>query len=120
MFKVNRTINEGMQSIGHHTFANSETLIPKSCFLRSDKLTTLELPNTITKIDDAAFNGCSSLTSIVIPSSVNKIGNEVFSNMFSATSKNYNIIFEPTTPPTIEEGKINLRLSTDYIQRTLF
>ena len=55
------------------------TSIPTNCFYGLKKnLSTIELPNTITEIEDKAFYDADSLTSIVIPDSVTTLGKSVF------------------------------------------
>ena len=44
-----------------------------------DKITSIQISNTITGIGDAAFVGCQNLVSVTIPSSVTKIGSAAFS-----------------------------------------
>ena len=43
-------------------------------------LASIEIPNSVTYIDNAAFSGCSSLTSIEIPNSVTRLGGSVFAD----------------------------------------
>ena len=40
----------------------------------------MNIPNTVTTLEDHAFYNCTSLESIVIPSSVESIGNNAFAN----------------------------------------
>ena len=55
------------------------TKIPTNCFYGLKKsLTTIELPNTITEIEEKAFYDADSLTSIIIPDSVTTLGKSVF------------------------------------------
>ena len=51
-------------------------------------LTSITIPNSVTKIGEAAFINCSSLTSITIPNSVTSIGVNAFSStgIFNDTS----------------------------------
>ncbi len=54
------------------------TSIPNSAFQNCNKITNIELPDSITTIGNNAFYNCSSLESISIPSSVTSIGNSAF------------------------------------------
>lgn len=56
----------GIQKIGEFSFSNLESV------------TTIKLPNTITRIDDAAFYNSPNLKDIVFPSSIKRIGKYVF------------------------------------------
>ena len=55
-------------------------------------ITSIELPNTITKIGDYAFYGCDKLTAITIPESVITIGSHAFGNCTAVTEINFNAI----------------------------
>lgn len=55
-------------------------------FSGSSCLTSIEIPNSITSIDNYAFSGCSSLTTVTIPNSVTTIGNSVFDGCASLTT----------------------------------
>ena len=50
------------------------------CYSGNNKLTFVNLPNTITYIGISSFAGCSSLTSIYIPNTVKEIGAGAFSS----------------------------------------
>ncbi|MBR5642865.1 MAG: leucine-rich repeat domain-containing protein [Salinivirgaceae bacterium] len=70
------------------TFENHEYQvvgITSGAFLGSG-LTSIVIPNSVTKIGLGAFSDCSNLESVVIPNSVTSIGNEVFNGCISLTS----------------------------------
>ena len=52
----------------------------------SSSLTSVEIPNSVTSIEDNAFIHCSSLTSVKIPNSVTSIGENAFGGCSSLTS----------------------------------
>lgn len=49
------------------------TTIGTYAFFECRGLTSLTIPNSVTKIGDNAFSGCSSLTSVTIPNSITSI-----------------------------------------------
>lgn len=73
------------------------TSISAGYFTWQNKITTIDLPSTIEKIDDYAFYG-TGLTSITLPSSVKTIGNGAFDETRINT-----VICNAVTPPSISE-----------------
>ena len=75
--------------IPHHYFDKKTskvykvTSIPSKGFENCTEITSIVLPNTITRIEANTFNGCSSLTSIEIPDSVTSIGSSAFNGCIS-------------------------------------
>jgi len=65
---------------------NSVTKIGDKIFFYCPSLTSIEISNSVTTIGDKMFFRCPSLTSIVIPNSVTTIGKEVFYCCTSLTS----------------------------------
>ena len=63
-----------MTSIGYYAF--------EDCY----GLTSVTIPNSVTRIESGAFDGCSGLTSVTIPNSVTSIGSYAFSGCSSLTS----------------------------------
>ena len=57
---------------------NSVTRIKKNAFDGCSSLTSIIIPNSVTEIEEYAFWGCNRLTSIIIPNSVVKIGEYTF------------------------------------------
>ena len=68
------------------TIPNSVTRIGGAAFCKCSGLTSITIPNSVTSIGGSAFSGCSSLTSITIPNSVTSIGDFAFSGCSSLTS----------------------------------
>jgi len=62
------------------------TEIGGGAFTDCSSLTSVEIPNSVTRIDVYAFTDCSSLTSVEIPNSVNVIGLAAFRGCTSLTS----------------------------------
>lgn len=66
-------------------FGNSVAVIDESAFASCERLSSVELPNTLEEIRKYAFYN-SGLTSITIPSSVTSIGNYAFANCANLTT----------------------------------
>ena len=64
---------------------NTIRSIGKQAFSSNDSLTTVYLPEGLTKIGDSAFSNCN-LTTVVVPSTVTSIGSSTFANNTSLTS----------------------------------
>ena len=54
------------------------TNIGDRAFYGCTGLTSITIPNSVTKIDSQAFDGCTSLVSVTIGSGVKSIGNKAF------------------------------------------
>ena len=62
-------------------FSDNITSISSGAFASFTALTTIRIPDTVTKIEVNAFNGCSSLAGkIIIPENVESIGSSAFSS----------------------------------------
>ncbi|MDE6484732.1 MAG: leucine-rich repeat domain-containing protein [Duncaniella sp.] len=55
------------------------TKIGAKAFMACTELTAVNIPNTVTYIDNHAFDGCSGLTSVNIPANVTYVGSYAFS-----------------------------------------
>ena len=65
-------------------------------------ITSIILPNTITRIEDYAFSSCSALTSVTIPESVTSIGEGAFYGCSTLTS-----IYLPYKIPIANKSSFN-------------
>ncbi len=63
----------------YHDIYSNPLLYAHHLYIDGEEVTHLEIPNTISYINDYAFVGCSSLTSVTIPNTVTKIGINAFS-----------------------------------------
>ena len=81
------------------TFSNGSTLTGLTEYQRSgfgtygvfqgcERITSIELPDSLTKIGKSSFQTCTSLSSVTIPNSVTSIGASAFTNCFALTSIN--------------------------------
>ena len=68
------------------TIPNSVTKIYSNAFYGCTGLTSITIPNSVTNIYSYAFYGCTGLTSITIPNSITEIAQSVFSNCTGLTS----------------------------------
>ena len=68
----------GCTNLTSVTIPNSVSRIGANAFQNCSSLTSVTIPNSVTAIDDNAFNRCTGLTSITIPNSVKTIGNYAF------------------------------------------
>ena len=89
--EVNRLMTEAASiqipaSITYQDETYNITKIGKRAFLECTSLTSIELPDSVTLMDEFAFYGCTSLTNIEIPDSVTVIGYGVFYGCTSLTS----------------------------------
>lgn len=62
------------------------TKIMKSSFYNCTSLSSVTIPRGVFEIEERAFYNCTNLTSIIIPNSVVKIGDNAFANCTSLTS----------------------------------
>ena len=65
---------KGCSSLTSITIPNSVTRIGVEAFAGCSGLTSITIPNSVTSIGGDAFRGCSSLTSVTIPNGVTSIG----------------------------------------------
>lgn len=82
------TILEGVQTIDVGAFEgalieivnipNSVTKIEEAGFLNAARLQNIEIPNSVTTIGGLAFMSCLNLQNVKIPASVTSIGNQAF------------------------------------------
>ena len=86
----------GLTSI---SIPNSVTRIDESSFSGCSGLTSVTIPNSVTNIEDEAFYGCSGLTSVTIPNSVTSIGEYAFYDCNNLTS-----VTIPNSVIRIEDG----------------
>lgn len=77
------------------SFPAGATTVAASLCYNCHKLSEVDFPNTITRINQTAFQS-TGLTSVTIPSSVTRIDAQAFASCTQLVE----VIVEPTTPPT--------------------
>ena len=68
------------------TIPNSVTKIRTRAFYSCDNLRAVNIPNSVTEIERQAFNCCKNLKSINLPNSLTTIGNEAFEGCEALTT----------------------------------
>ncbi len=115
------------------------TAIGRQCFqiqnwLSNVKITSVTLPNTITKIEEEAFSNCEELKKVNIPESVSSIGGALFTGSYnvqvsmSSNNSNYcikgNILYNKSGTELIEcmvnEGTVNVPNGVTSIKEYAF
>ena len=77
---------DGCTSLTSVTIPNSVTRIDNKAFYNCTSLTSVKIPDSVTSIGCYAFENCTSLTSITIPNSVKSIVDYAFAGCRSLTS----------------------------------
>lgn len=89
--RLPQLLNGTITSISASDFVNTTEVKPYA-FYKLTNLSSVTLPNNLTKLGDRAFSGCTSLTSIVLPDTItNSTSNgevSVFENCNALTSVN--------------------------------
>ena len=81
---------------GAYTIKDNTRLIAEYAFSDCSALTSITIPNSVTRIQYSAFEDCSSLTSVKIGSGVTSIGNYAF----DGCDKLYDVYCYTPEPPT--------------------
>ncbi|MBR2880552.1 MAG: leucine-rich repeat protein, partial [Oscillospiraceae bacterium] len=76
----------GFKNLTSINIPNSVTKIDDSAFQGCSSLTSIEIPNSVTSIADSAFEGCDGLKTVLIPSSVKEMGDRIFAGCDSLES----------------------------------
>ena len=114
------TFDGDVKSIGHFAFYRcskltsieipySVTSIGACAFEKCQFLTSIEIPHSVISLDAVAFVDCSSLTSIEIPSSVTSMDGNPFSGCSGLTS----IVVESDNPVFDSRSNCNAIIRTD-------
>lgn len=82
------------------------TAIGENAFAECEKLTFINIPNTVKTIGMRAFYACSEITEITIPSSVTSIGMQIFYKCTSLTTVYYNSTYSSSNNPFLYVSSI--------------
>lgn len=90
--------SEGVDHVEKVVVADGITSIGNASFACFNKLTDVELPESLIEIGDASFACCMGLNSITIPDSVTTIGSEAFVKCLALTSVELSDNLESISP----------------------
>ena len=74
------------ENITNYVVKSGTRVICDGAFCGCYILTSVTIPNSVTRIGERAFNGCWGLTSVTIPNSVTSIGDDAFDGWSSLQS----------------------------------
>ena len=92
-YEIDRGITTAVEIIIPSTYEGKPvTAIAGGGFMSYTRMTSITIPNSITKISVQAFWGCSGLTAITIPNTVTSIENMAFSSCNNLVSVNFQAV----------------------------
>lgn len=77
------------KNLSTYTINENTKYIACDVFERCERLTSINIPDSVIEIGSYAFSSCSNLTSITIPDSVTQIGDSAFAYCSNLTTINY-------------------------------
>lgn len=83
---INGAAFQGCSSLTSVTIPNSVTKIGQQAFYGCSSLTSINIPNSVTDVGALAFGICSSLTSVTLPNGVTSIQPQTFYGCSNLTS----------------------------------
>ena len=110
-FGSNIIANKYERGLGRIIFDGPVTKIGKAALYMCSTLLTIQIPSTITIIDNNSFKGCEQLQLLAIPDGVTSIGNSAFEEC-----KLLNKIIIPDTVKSIGEKAFYCCVNLTYIE----
>ena len=101
---------EAWCNISFYEYDSNPMYTGADLYLNNELLTEVEIPDTVTKINDNVFYGCTSFTSVTIPDSVTSIGNYAFDNCAKLTS-----VLLPTSVTTLSASTFDISTKIYYL-----
>lgn len=93
---------------------NGVTKIPKDCFYYCRSLASVIIPESVTEIGEGAFYYCSNLSSIKIPWRVERIAKSTFARCYSLESIDLSHVYYIDAYAFAESGLSSITLSNAY------
>ena len=93
---------------------NGVTKIPKDCFYYCRSLASVIIPESVTEIGEGAFYYCSNLSSITIPWRVSRIAKTTFARCYSLESIDLSHVYYIDAYAFAESGLSSITLSNAY------
>ena len=97
-----KLIKESPQYSGHYTLSPNIRYIENRAFEGCNKITSIDIPNSVVSIGAYAFSCCHGLTSVTLPESITTIGNSAFEQCSQLQSINIPNTIESINAKTFE------------------
>ena len=116
MTEIDNWTFQECEALSSITIPESVTKISSYAFYQCKALTNITIPNSVTEIDNSAFQECEALSSITLPESVEKIGYWVFCDCENLKE----IVLRHTDPSQIDvsdAGNLGAKQATLYVPK---